>query len=268
MPPKMTPKRGTVHPDAPTVRVIKGPTIILSGGTYFDFEAPGESEFTIQDIAHGLAHICRFGGQCDPFYSVAEHSVHVSTIVPPEHALAGLLHDAAEAFCGDMVKPMKMLCPDYVAVEKRVERAILARFGIDELPPTIKAADIQMLATEQRHLMNNRDEWESCEGGEARDMVLPCWSPYEARQRFVARFFDLTAPPVPGISDPAERVHIFSGEHGAFWRARGEGYTVRADMAGIWPRSTATLEIAGAGPEKMLTLVPLLAELAPIPEGD
>jgi hypothetical protein len=60
------------------VKVGVGPTIMLRSGKWFDFCAPASSEFTIEDIAHGLANICRYSGQCSSFYSVAEHSILVS----------------------------------------------------------------------------------------------------------------------------------------------------------------------------------------------
>ncbi len=163
---------------SPTVRRIVGPTILLVGGSYFDFEAPETSEFTIEDIAHGLSMTCRFAGQCGRFYSVAQHSVHVADLVPPEHAYAALMHDAAEAFIGDVSKPLKDLLPEYRVIEKRVEAAIAARFGLPEkMPPAVKDADLVMLATEQRQLMRNRDDWDYTRGRQVADLEIPDWSP-------------------------------------------------------------------------------------------
>lgn len=172
-----------------TVRRIIGPTILLSSGSYFDFEAPETSVFTINDIAHGLAMTCRFAGQCRRFYSVAQHSVHVSENVPHEHAYQALMHDASEAFVGDMAKPLKVMLPEYVAIEKRVERAVFARFNVaTPLPPTVKEADIVMLVTEQHQLMRNRDDWQYCRGRQPLDFPIPAWPPDEAKARFLARF--------------------------------------------------------------------------------
>lgn len=181
-----------------TVRRIIGPTILLYSGRYFDFEDPEGSIFDIGDIARGLSHICRFGGQCPRFYSVAEHSVYVSMVVPAEHALAGLMHDAAEAFVGDMPKPLKVMCPDYVAIEKRIERAVLDRFGISmPLDPSIKEADIQMLATEQAQLMANRDDWDYTRGRAVVDgLTIVGLAPNDAFNLFIDRFETITGQSV------------------------------------------------------------------------
>ena len=175
-----------------TVRRIVGPTILLHSGEYFDYDDAEGSFFSITDIARGLSHICRFAGQCDRFYSVAEHSVYVSQIVPEEHAMAGLLHDAAEAFVGDMAKPLKVMCPDYQAIEKRIEKVVLARFGLSvPLDPSIKEADIVMLATEQTQIMRNRDDWEYTRGRAVADIHIQCLPPDTAMQLFLNRFATL-----------------------------------------------------------------------------
>lgn len=175
-----------------TVRRIIGPTILLHSGNYFDYEDAEGSLFGIEDIARGLSHICRFGGQCGRFYSVAEHSVYVSRIVHPDHAFAGLMHDAAEAFVGDMPKPLKVMCPDYQAIEKRIERAVLDRFGLSlPLDPSIKEADIVMLATEQAQVMQNRDDWDYTRGKQCADIQVQCLPPNDAMNMFLNRFAEV-----------------------------------------------------------------------------
>lgn len=166
------------------------PDILTSQGHYFSYLTPEASVIDIQDIATGLSQLCRFNGQCSPFYSVAQHSVLVSFLVPQEHALAALLHDAAEAYCGDMVGPLKSLLPEYKVIETRIHRAIFAHFNLNpELHPSIKEADLRMLATEQRDLMPEHDDELGVMPSAVRVHGMSC---DEARGLFLSRYRALT----------------------------------------------------------------------------
>ena len=172
------------------------PTILTVAGRYFDFTDPAASIFEIGEIAHALAHICRFTGHTRRFYSVAEHCWHVSQLVPRGDELAGLLHDAPEAFIGDVVKPLKMLLPDYAVIEARVEAAVLSWFGLTaDLPPSVKAADAMMLRVEQDQAMGaaNHDWGLGALSPQAKLVRLEFWEPAEAEMMFLRRFEELTA---------------------------------------------------------------------------
>jgi hypothetical protein len=131
-----------------------------ASGRAIYIDRPDPAAVYIEDIAHSLARICRFGGHLEvEHYSVAQHSVGVSRACNPEHALLGLLHDSAEAFVGDMIRPLKKLLPAYKEIERGWELAIGERFGLGDqlanLPPDVKAADEVLLATERRDLLSD-----------------------------------------------------------------------------------------------------------------
>lgn len=151
----------------------------------------------IEDIAHGLAFQCRFNGQTRAFYSVAQHSLMVSTLVPAHLKLAALLHDAAEAYVGDMVKPLKILLPQFEAIEERVAGLIGTAFGVDSgNHRAIKRADLVALATEKRDLMpHSAEAWQSLSGVEPLPERIAPLPPIVAKQAFLAEFRRLRARP-------------------------------------------------------------------------
>lgn len=174
------------------------PDILTHSGHYFNFLQPDPATIQIEDIAQGLSKVCRFAGQSRAFYSVAQHSVLVSFLVEdlgdPDAALAGLLHDAAEAYIGDVTRPLKQLLPDYRRIEKRIEASVFARFGLPaDLPASVKHADLVMLATEQRDFMAPHDDpWYCIEGIKPLPFELSTLTPDHACERFMLRFEELT----------------------------------------------------------------------------
>lgn len=168
--------------------------ILTRTGIYFDFVNPTPEMVNLYDVAWALSNTCRFSGHTRCFYSVAEHSVYVSQLVPPKFALQALLHDAAEAYVGDVPSPLKIMLPDYKEVEKRVEKVVFQHFGLPEkLDPCVKLADMVMLKTEQKQLMENQDEWASCKNVEESDIVIKGMTQSEAMLFFMYRYSVLSS---------------------------------------------------------------------------
>ena len=134
--------------------VRSGSWILTHSGRHPDFLEPRPEEIEIVDIAVALSRECRFSGQCRRAYSVAQHSVLASRIVPEAFALEALLHNAAEAYLRDLAQPLKQLVPESLRIERRLERAIRKKFGLPEdKSGPVDRADRILLATEKRDLM-------------------------------------------------------------------------------------------------------------------
>ncbi|MCC6200380.1 MAG: phosphohydrolase [Moraxellaceae bacterium] len=165
------------------------PHVITYKGNRF---YPGEGRIDhidIEDVAHALAYQCRFNGHTQYFYSVAQHSLMVASLVPREQRLAGLLHDAAEAYMGDMVSPLKAVMPDFAAAEGALMRQIGGRFSVNlnDDDGLIRKADLIALATEKRDLLPNACEpWPCLEGIEPHHLPLQPLTASAAKTAFLA----------------------------------------------------------------------------------
>jgi hypothetical protein len=135
--------------------------ITTSSGIHINPLDPDPSKINIVDIVHALSNICRYGGHCTPFYSVAEHECRLYEIVPPAYANVALMHDSAEAYLLDIPSLVKAELPGYIEAEDRLLRLIFEKYGIDydELHSFTEYEDI-LLATEVRDLHINSEGWD------------------------------------------------------------------------------------------------------------
>lgn len=169
--------------------------ILTRSGQKFDLANPTAAMVHPADLAHSLAHLPRFNGHTHEHYSVAQHCYAASTMVPTEHALAALLHDAAEAYIGDMVRPLKQLLPEYSAIEASIWQAICERFDLEpELPACVKHIDMVLLGIERRDLMPaHPEEWPCLAGIELPPQRINPWPAAEARINYFNRLMELMA---------------------------------------------------------------------------
>lgn len=161
-------------------------------GRQFFPMAPKSADITIEDIAHQLSCMNRWLGATREPYSIAQHSVHVAELVPPEHALWALLHDASEAYLVDIpthIKRLPTMAP-YRAAEHHLQRIIYHRFGLfGGEPESVKVADYACAVAEAQDLLRE---------------VPPYW-PAAIRRRTAPRTpFSITAWP----AHQAERVFL------------------------------------------------------------
>lgn len=164
---------------------------------------PDPNDVLIEDIAHALSNQCRYNGHTREFYSVAEHSVRVASCLPVKLRLAGLMHDTAEAYVGDIVRPLKPLLKEFKEIEQRTMVAILEGLGLSGLDvdhELVEYADKNtILATEGRDLMSI-ECWEKWApdlyspefvASALPDKIIP-WSNIKARQMFMDAYLYLT----------------------------------------------------------------------------
>jgi hypothetical protein len=173
------------------------PSLVI--GTYtgnsIDLLQPEGCEVGYMDIIVPISRLCRFAGQTRDFYSVAEHSVHVSYLVEEMGGdpWGALWHDAAEAFLGDLISPVKALLPKYGKIEDRLLAALGKRFGFAfPFSTTIHRADILVREVEGLKLMPS---WRKTQGAsferDTANVHLSCLEPQWAAKVFLRRMAEL-----------------------------------------------------------------------------
>lgn len=150
----------------------------------------------IEDIAHSLAMQCRYGGHSNRFYSVAEHSVLISRALESNSysegiAFAGLLHDAAEAYIGDIITPLKTQISYAIKFhEHSALREIFMKFGAPwPIHPIVHSYDKRIASTEMKTLFRFLIEQDP--DTRPLDVDISGWNPEDAEAEFLKRFHEL-----------------------------------------------------------------------------
>jgi hypothetical protein len=163
-----------------------------ASGVQFDLHNPTVEMINVNDIIIGLSNVCRFGGQIDNFYSVAQHCILVAALAPPVYRRAALLHDASEAYVHDIIKPLKNLLGEHYAIyENAIMELVCQKFNVNQMHmEMLKPWDMAALEMEDaafrkkdRGAINNwTDLWKSV-GYEPN-----AWLPNDSRKRLRSWF--------------------------------------------------------------------------------
>lgn len=157
----------------------------------FWFLNPSPEMFNIEDIAHALSMVCRYAGHVNRFYSVATHCCLIADYFSydPRLHLTALMHDAAEAYIGDMPRPLKRRLKQFRAIEGRIEQALAEKFGIIyPMPAEIKIADLRITLDERRALKSPSGRVWSEDASTPLGVTIPDWSPKRAKAEFLRRY--------------------------------------------------------------------------------
>jgi hypothetical protein len=191
------------------------PWITTYSGRQFFLLRATVNDIYIEDIAHGLSNVCRYSGQCRKNYSVAQHSVLMAQRAPtgPLIKLQALLHDAPEAYIGDMITPLKAMLPEYIKVQNYLEGVIFSKFGCSWQSnyevDTIHALDRDIREPEVRSLFRKHDGWVFGHSAPLFGARIRPWSHKKAEREFLKMFRSLrrirSRAEVVGIALPLTR---------------------------------------------------------------
>jgi hypothetical protein len=169
----------------------RGDWIQTARGRQFWLIDPRADEVFIDDIAHALSMLCRFGGHCTRFYSVAEHSVLLSRASAPDDRRWALLHDASEAYLVDVPRPLKPFLKGYQEAEANIMAAVCERFDLGtDMPPRVKEFDKRILFDERTQNMATAPiRWAT--DADPIGVTLQFWTPSVAKIAFLSEFEQL-----------------------------------------------------------------------------
>lgn len=174
----------------------RGGCVRTASGRYCSVTDPSPEDLVLGDIAHALAQINRYTGHAPYPFSVAQHSLIVSRLVPPPDALDGLFHDATEAYLADVNRPLKHsgFMAGYRENEQKFHGALARKFGLaTPVPNIVKVADMHAYAMECYVLFGEPLPAKLALGYRAHQEMFEPWDWVLAKEEFLNRFHTLTA---------------------------------------------------------------------------
>ena len=161
----------------------------------FDILDPQPDMVRIEDIAHALSQVNRFGGHGKFPYPVSQHCRLGSYVIDDQFAFDFLLHDASEAYIGDMARPLKHFSvagDEYRKVEAKLQAVILDAFGLGAEPPEVKVVDNAMLYAEKEQIMFGVEwDYKWADSDKPADVKIIETSFSENKRLFLERFYQL-----------------------------------------------------------------------------
>lgn len=177
------------------MRERKGDWMQTFTGKQFYPADPHSDDYDINDVAHALSQLCRYGGHTSRFYSVAEHSILMSEVAEELFGLEGayeaLMHDGSEAYLPDIPKPVKNSFPAIDKAAQAIEKDFNRFFCIPfPMSPEIKDIDTRIVVDEKQALMNTHGnvKWHKYNDVWPLGVDIRCLSPVEAEAIFLKRF--------------------------------------------------------------------------------
>lgn len=181
--------------------------IVTYTGKIFDLQNPKPEQVCIEDIAHSLAHQCRYTGHTRWFYSVAQHCILMAENSDlPGDPMQKLMHDADEAYVGDIARPWKRLLHVLIPetkhfnghdipvknYERKIQEVIGTALGINLEPSAeVKESDIRMMATETRDLMPLMPQpsvWDLPVDISPVEEIIESWHPIYTERKFLSLY--------------------------------------------------------------------------------
>lgn len=157
----------------------------LTGVEFYPLD-PRPEDIRLDDIAGALSKMCRFGGHCKRFYSVAEHSILMAVAAPLYLKRAALFHDASEAYLVDIPRPIKAYLTNYADIESGIMDAIAKKYKFAwPLHADVKKLDNAILNDERAQAMTPTTGYWDCEVVPPLGVTLQFWSPQEAERHFL-----------------------------------------------------------------------------------